>query len=99
MTPAGPNDQPPLLTAPSKSFTVGTCRCAFPSPVVFYSDRCQYTFHHPFAKTEVAMVMYFRDMRSVILNKPVSAVGDMKFVSARGCKEGARKEGGRANTQ
>jgi len=78
--PAGGNsDQQALLTTPSKSFSVGTCRCAFPSPVTFYSDRCVYTFHHPFAKTEVYMEMFFRDMASVQLLKPVSAVGEMKF--------------------
>jgi hypothetical protein len=58
---AGAGD-PPLLTFPAKCFIVGTLSCRYPSPVSFYQDRMEYTFHHPFENSEIRMLMYYRDL-------------------------------------
>ena len=50
----------PLCTYPATSFAVGRLECRFPSPVQFFADRCEYTFHHPFESAEIRMVMYYR---------------------------------------
>jgi len=52
----------PLCTFPAHAFRVGRLECRFPSPVAFYRDRCEYTFHHPFDALEVRMIMYYKDM-------------------------------------
>ena len=50
----------PVRTFPAHSFAVGRLECRFPSPVQFFVDRCEYTFHHPFEAVEIRMVMYYR---------------------------------------
>ncbi len=53
-------NNPPLVTLPAKSFSVGTLCCRYPSPTRYYKDRLEYTFHHPYENSEVLMVMYYR---------------------------------------
>jgi hypothetical protein len=50
---------PPLVTLPAKSFSVGTLCCRYPSPTRYYKDRLEYTFHHPYENSEVLMIMYY----------------------------------------
>jgi hypothetical protein len=57
-----------LCSVPVMSFTVGKLTCRYPSPVHFYTDRCEFPFHHPFENSVIQMVMYFRDMNSITLN-------------------------------
>lgn len=57
-----------LFTIPSKSFFVGNLTCRYPSPCNFYTDRCEYSFSHPFQSTEILMTMYYKDMNNVVLN-------------------------------
>ena len=52
----------PLFTMPAKCFTVGNLNCRYPSPVRFFNDRMEYTFHHPFESAEIRMVMYYKDL-------------------------------------
>lgn len=52
----------PLLTTPAKNFTVGHLQCRYPAPVDFFSDRFEYTFHHPFQNSEIRLTVYYRDM-------------------------------------
>lgn len=61
----------PLFTMPAKCFTVGNLNCRYPSPVRFFNDRMEYTFHHPFESAEIRMVMYYRDLigPSIVSNK------------------------------
>ncbi|GMI12062.1 hypothetical protein TrVE_jg1772 [Triparma verrucosa] len=73
------NDEPPLLTSPSKSFKVGSLECKYPSPVLFYKDRCVYTYHHPFQPKEILMVMRYADMSQPQLTKPASRIGNVRF--------------------
>ena len=56
-----------LFSMPSQQFTVGRVDCKFPSPVQFYSNKCAYTFHHPFSPKEIHMHMYYRDMQQVAI--------------------------------
>mmetsp|Transcript_3198 Transcript_3198/g.9757 ORF Transcript_3198/g.9757 Transcript_3198/m.9757 type:complete len:254 (+) Transcript_3198:3-764(+) len=56
-----------LLQIPANSFVVGKLASRFPSPVEFFSDRCEYTFYHPFQSTMIRMVMYYADMVSPVL--------------------------------
>eukprot|EP01083_Nonionella_stella_P100270 282569_1 len=65
----GNSHQRKLLQIPSRNFVVGRLETKFPSPVQFYSDHCAYTFYHPFEPAEIQMVMYYSDMRQVILNQ------------------------------
>lgn len=55
----------PLMSCPAAGFQVGSIRCRYPSPVSFFRDRCEYTFHHPFEPTEIRMIMYYRDMTDI----------------------------------
>lgn len=57
----------PLFSTPSSNFNVGRLSCRYPSPVHFYRNRVEYTFHHPYEATEIAMIMYYQDMSQVIL--------------------------------
>lgn len=57
----------PLFVVPAKSLSIGTLNCRYPAPARFYSDRIEYTFHHPFEPTEVEMSMYYRDMLQTAL--------------------------------
>lgn len=57
-----------LCSVPVMSFTVGKLTCRYPTPVHFFSDRCEFPFHHPFENTVIQMIMYFRDMNSITLN-------------------------------
>ncbi len=50
----------PVCTFPAHAFAVGRLECRFPSPVQFFRDRCEYTFHHPFEAAEIRMVMYYK---------------------------------------
>lgn len=61
-----------LLSMPAKCFTVGTLNCKYPSPVRFFPDRLEYTFHHPFEASEINMIMSYRDMSSFALNSPAA---------------------------
>lgn len=63
----------PLFTTPSTNFNVGRLACRFPSPVHFYTSRVEYTFHHPYEATEIAMVMYYQDMSQVVLSDSSSS--------------------------
>lgn len=65
----GPSETSALLfTIPSKSFFVGNLTCRYPSPCAFYTDRCEYSFAHPFQSTEILMTMFYRDMINVTLS-------------------------------
>ena len=35
---------------------------------MFYRDRLEYTFHHPFQSTEIQLILYYRDMQSLTLS-------------------------------
>ena len=59
-TPSATTTTTPVCTFPANSFAVGRLECRFPSPVQFFRDRCEYTFHHPFEKAEIRMVMYYK---------------------------------------
>jgi hypothetical protein len=67
MDSTGTFGDPPLLTYPAKCFTVGTLSCRYPSPVSFYQDRMEYTFHHPFENSEIRMIMYYRDLSGPVI--------------------------------
>ncbi len=56
------HNEPVLLTIPSKTFVVGKLQAKFPSPVNFFSNRCEYAFHHPYESSMINMVMYYNDM-------------------------------------
>ena len=53
-----------LFTMPAKYFEVGTLTCRYPSPIYFYSDRCEYSFSHPYESTSIKMIMHYKDMIS-----------------------------------
>ena len=63
------DSDPPLFSMPSKSFTVGKLNSKFPSPVFFFQDRCEYNFIHPFEAKQITMIMYYRDMSYLTLDK------------------------------
>jgi len=52
-----------LKSTPSNKFTVGRLECKYPSPVTFHADCARYCFHHPFANQEIAMTMFYTDLR------------------------------------
>lgn len=54
-----------VFTMPSKSFSIGSLTCKYPSPVLFYTDRFEYLFNHPYESTAINMVIYYRDMQGV----------------------------------
>ena len=54
-----------LFSMPSKSFSVGSLTCKYPSPALFYSDRLEYAFNHPYEATCISMVVFYRDMQTV----------------------------------
>lgn len=56
-----------LFTLPARQFNVGTLQCRYPSPVRFYSDRCEYSFAHPYQSLEIQMIMYYKDMTNAAL--------------------------------
>lgn len=74
----GRGDGPALFTSPAKNFTVGTLQCRYPSPAVFYRDRLEYVFHHPFQASEILLVLYYRDMQGLVLS-PNPQPGKMYF--------------------
>ena len=57
-----------LCSIPVQCFSVGSLTCRYPSPVHFYSDRCEFPFHHPYENTVIHMIMYYKDMSSKTLN-------------------------------
>mmetsp|Transcript_12624 Transcript_12624/g.25082 ORF Transcript_12624/g.25082 Transcript_12624/m.25082 type:complete len:258 (+) Transcript_12624:170-943(+) len=71
--------EPPVLSTPSKAFKVGSLECKFPSPVLFFKDKCTYTFHHPYKPSEIFMLMRYTDMSSPTLTKPSGHIGDVRF--------------------
>lgn len=54
-----------LFSMPSKSFSVGSLTCKYPSPALFYSDRLEYAFNHPYEATCISMVVFYKDMQTV----------------------------------
>lgn len=54
-----------LFSMPSKSFSVGSLTCKYPSPALFYSDRLEYAFNHPYEATCITMVVFYKDMQTV----------------------------------
>ena len=56
-----------LRSSAARAFVVGHLSSRMGSPVRFFGDRVEYTFHHPFEQREVAMTMFFRDMRAAVL--------------------------------
>lgn len=40
----------------------------YPAPAVFYRDRLEYTFHHPFQSAEIHLILYYRDMQGLTLS-------------------------------
>ena len=71
---AGDIQDPPIVVLPARSFSVGTLSCRYPSPVRFYRNRLEYTFHHPFEASEILMTMHYSDMATSHLN-----AGKLKF--------------------
>ncbi|TYZ57707.1 hypothetical protein PybrP1_009250 [[Pythium] brassicae (nom. inval.)] len=57
-----------LLQTTTVGMTVGKLECRFPCPVLFLRDHCAYLFQHPFAATEIQMVMFYRDMVGARVN-------------------------------
>lgn len=57
-----------LFQVPASSFIVGKLASKFPSPVQFYTNRCEYQFHHPYQAAQIHMVMYYRDMDETTLD-------------------------------
>lgn len=57
-----------LFQIPSKTFVVGKIQAKLPSPVQFYSNRCEYNFYHPYQNKMIRMVMYYADMLEPFLN-------------------------------
>jgi hypothetical protein len=41
--------------------------CRYPAQAIFYSDRLEYTFHHPFQAAEVHLVLSYKDMNHLTL--------------------------------
>mmetsp|Transcript_6753 Transcript_6753/g.10168 ORF Transcript_6753/g.10168 Transcript_6753/m.10168 type:complete len:369 (-) Transcript_6753:203-1309(-) len=68
----------PLLSFPAKNFTVGTLQCRYPAPAIFFRDRLEYTFHHPFQASEIRLIIYYKDMQSLALS-PNPQPGKMYF--------------------
>lgn len=60
-------DSTPILTLPTKNVTIGNLNCRFPAPIQFFSDRCEYVFHHPYESSEIQMVMYYMDMSGTVV--------------------------------
>lgn len=72
------------FSTPSLKFTVGRLECKYPSPVAFDSEKCMYTFQHPFASKEIRMYMYFRDMRKVSVRNTTLSFKIMKHLEQFG---------------
>lgn len=53
-----------LFTMPAKYFEIGTLTCRYPSPIFFYTDRCEYSFSHPYESASIKMIMHYKDMIS-----------------------------------
>lgn len=54
-----------LFSVPARLFSVGSCTCKNPGRVMFYSDRCEYPFHHPHDSNVVNMVIQYSEMSGV----------------------------------
>lgn len=54
-----------LFSMPARCFTIGSLSCRFPSPIHFFSDRCEYIFNHPFEASVINMIIYYRDMSAI----------------------------------
>ena len=68
-----PSTEKALKTTAARCFVVGKLTSRYPSPVQFYADRCTYTFHHPFEAREIAMSMFYCDMKALALRGPTLA--------------------------
>lgn len=53
------------MTTPSRRFKVGKLESRFPSPVDFYETQLEFSFHHPYERKVIKMVMYYKDMSDV----------------------------------
>ena len=63
-----PSEHQLIFTIPAKCFEIGSLTCRYPSPVFFYTDRCEYSFSHPFESSTIQMIMYYKDMISALVN-------------------------------
>jgi hypothetical protein len=68
----------PVYSSPVKNFTVGTLQCRYASSAVFYRNRLEYLFHHPFENSEILLILYYKDMLSLALS-PNPQPGKMYF--------------------
>jgi hypothetical protein len=62
-----PGEQPPLMTLPAVNFSVGPLSSRFGQPAKFFTDRCEFLFHHPHQASEIQMVMYYAHMSDVAI--------------------------------
>lgn len=56
-----------MCTLPVTNFFVGNLRCRYPAPIHFFSDKCEFQFHHPYESSVILMSMHYRDMTAVVL--------------------------------
>ena len=63
------DSQQAILRSPSRDFRVGKLRSRYPSPVEFFEDCLKFTFHHPYERKVINMVMYYSDMALVSVQR------------------------------
>lgn len=56
-----------LTSFPVRSFSIGTLTCRSPNTAIFYHDRMEYSFSHPFQPALIQLVLYYRDLDAVLL--------------------------------
>ena len=65
----GMDSQQAILRSPSRDFRVGKLRSRYPSPVEFMEDHVKFSFHHPYERKVINMVMYYTDMALVSVQR------------------------------
>ena len=45
-----------------RALNIGALVSKLPSPVLFFDDRCEYSFYHPYEPKEIRMLMFYKDM-------------------------------------
>eukprot|EP00938_MAST-03A_sp_MAST-3A-sp1_P002696 g2696.t1 len=63
------DSQQAILRSPSRDFRVGKLRSRYPSPVEFMEDHVKFSFHHPYERKVINMIMYYTDMALVCVQR------------------------------
>jgi len=54
-----------IVSIPCKAFSIGTYACRNPTKMMFYTEHCEYPFHHPYENSTVILSIPYRDMSSI----------------------------------